>query len=826
MLSKYKNGTRILSGYVALLAVLVTVGITAAVNIRSINAHTEHVAGLRAKQVSLAYDLAWSMTRQVAHARGYVLFRDQSLADEYEQESQRFRERAQTLKRLTKDPAELDVLEKAVDGEARYARLFNDRILPAVRSGAISSRDATLGEMAKTAKITTSACERFLDGATKDMAASRAAAVAAGRAALIAISLLTVLGIAAGVFVALAITRSITTPVNQLVDDVNRIAEGDLSVQLQNRTNDEVGTLARSVVETLAGTLRELIAEMNRMSSEHNAGDIDVVVDVDKFTGAYREMAGGINDMVAAHITVKKKAMACIAEFGKGNFEAPLDRFPGKKAFINDTIEQMRSNLKALIDDANMLAGAAVEGRLDTRADAERHGGDFRKIVQGVNDTLDSVLGPVNEAADVLARIAGNDLTARVTGDYQGDHARIKHSVNTAADTLEQSMVQVKASAERVTASAQALTASAEELGKGAQQIAQTIEQVAAGSQEQSRTAQAGSLAMEQLTRAIQEVADGSQSQARTVEETVTLIQQITYAIEQVSSLSQEAAATGSQVADVATTGGHQVQEAVAAMDRIKDATDRVADMVRQLGESSQQIGAIVETIDDIAEQTNLLALNAAIEAARAGEHGKGFAVVADEVRKLAERSSKATGEIAELIGEIRTMTDHAVGAMETSSSEVAEGTSLGRKAGEALSKIQDAVSSVARQIEDMSAAAQQMNSSSSEVVRAIESVSAITEESTSSAQEMAAGSSEVSVQIQQVAAVSEENAAASEEVSATVEEQNAAVEEMTASANELSSMALDLQTLVDQFVLSDADRRTLGSVTEIETRRSRRKAA
>ena len=102
-------------------------------------------------------------------------------------------------------------------------------------------------------------------------------------------------------------------------------------------------------------------------------------------------MAEGVNKMVGGHIAVKQKAMACIAEFGKGNFEAALEKFPGKKAFINDTIEQVRSNLKTMAADAVMLAKAAEEGKLRRRADASKHQGDFRKIVQGVNDTLDGV---------------------------------------------------------------------------------------------------------------------------------------------------------------------------------------------------------------------------------------------------------------------------------------------------------------------------------------------------------------------------------------------------------------------------------------------------
>src|ERR1044071_9393390 len=138
-------------------------------------------------------------------------------------------------------------------------------------------------------------------------------------------------------------------------------------------------------IERLRGNVKRFIDEMNRMGDQHNLGDIDVAIPLDRFEGSYRTMARGVNEMVAGHISVKKKAMACIAEFGRGNFEAPLERFPGKKAFINETIETVRENLKSLIVDMDMLAHAARDGKLGTRADVARHGGDFRRIVEGVN---------------------------------------------------------------------------------------------------------------------------------------------------------------------------------------------------------------------------------------------------------------------------------------------------------------------------------------------------------------------------------------------------------------------------------------------------------
>jgi methyl-accepting chemotaxis protein len=189
-------------------------------------------------------------------------------------------------------------------------------------------------------------------------------------------------------------------------------------------------------IEQMRRNLVGFITEMKHMSDEHNAGDIDVVMPVEKFAGSFSDMARGVNEMVAGHIAVKKKAMACIAEFGKGNFEAPLEQFPGKKRFINETIERVRSNLQALIADADGLVQAAVEGRLKTRADASKHQGDFRKIVQGVNDTLDAVIGPLNVAADYVDKISKGDIPSKITDSYNGDFNLIKNNLNTCIDAV------------------------------------------------------------------------------------------------------------------------------------------------------------------------------------------------------------------------------------------------------------------------------------------------------------------------------------------------------------------------------------------------------
>ncbi len=363
---------------------------------------------------------------------------------------------------------------------------------------------------------------------------------------------------------------------------VKAFSEGDFEAPLEQFPGKKA--FINDTIETLRGNLKGLIAEMRHMSAEHEKGDIDVIVAAENFKGDFGAMARGVNDMVASHIAVKKKAMACIKAFGEGNFDAPLEQFPGKKAFINDTVETLRQNLRDITQEIQRLIAASTMGNLGERGDDTRFVGDFAALVTGINAMLDAILLPIVEGNRVLDLVSAGDLMERVEIHCDGDHRRMRDSINALVDTLRSVVGEVYGAADSVSS--------------GSQQLSANSEQVSQGATEQAAATEQASASMEEMAANIRQNADHAAQTEKMAR----------------------------QSARDAEASGVAVDKAVGAMRTIAD-----------------KIGIVQE----IARQTDLLALNAAVEAARAGEHGRGFAVVASEVRKLAERSQSAAAEIS-----------------------------------------------------------------------------------------------------------------------------------------------------------------------------------
>jgi methyl-accepting chemotaxis protein len=464
----------------------------------------------------------------------------------------------------------------------------------------------------------------------------------------------------------------------QAIEIANKISNGDLSTTIIVAADDTTSLLAS--MKRMSETIHIMIEDAVMLSKASVDGKLSTRADISKHHGDFRKIVAGINETLDAVIGPLNTAASYVDRISKGDIPPKItDTFNGDFNSLKNNLNAVIDAIQALVADVNLLSNAAAEGKLSARADATKHKGDYRKIVVGVNDTLNSIVSPINEVIRVLSALAKSDLTEMITTNYQGSFAELCDNVNISVNNLAQAVNTIKEATDSINTAAKEIAAGNNDLSHRTEEQAASLEQTAAS--------------MEELTSTVQQNSQNAK---------------------QASQLAVNASAT-------ADKGVAVVGQVMATMEDINQSSHKIVD--------------IISVIDSIAFQTNILALNAAVEAARAGDQGRGFAVVAIEVRNLAQRAALAAGEIKKLIAD--------------SVEKVENGTTLVTQAGKTMEEIVSSISGVTVIMSAISSASMEQTSGIEQVNQAITQMDDVTQQNAALVEQAAASAESLEEQTQ-----------------------------------------------------------------------------
>jgi methyl-accepting chemotaxis protein len=470
-------------------------------------------------------------------------------------------------------------------------------------------------------------------------------------------------------------------PINVTAKYVDDISKGIIPPIITDTYNGDFNIIKNNL-NSVVKMMSELLKETDFIIKAAADGELDKRANAELFMGGWKQLVSGVNDTITNIVDPLMVTADYVEKVSKGVIPPEITTvYKGQYNIIKTNLNAVVKMMSELLSETDKLVKAAIAGQLDTRADAGKFLGGWNQLVKGVNETLAEVITPINETVAILKRLAEGDITLRMTGDYKGDFDILKTALNDSLESFNDTLAQVNIAVDQV--------------AEGSLQVSQASQSLSQGATEQASS-------LEEITSSVTEIA----SQTK---------------------LNTESAGTVNSLANTAKSnaeqGNTQMQNLVQAMGDIN--------------KSAEGIKTIVKAIDDISFQINLLALNANVEAARAGKYGKGFAVVAEEVRNLAVRSANSVKDTTRMV-------DEAIANIE-------RGNELCDLTAKQLADIVGGAGQVATLAEEVATASKEQTQGLEQVSTGLNQIDQVTQANTASSEESASASEELSAQSQQV---------------------------------------------------------------------------
>ncbi|WP_448477853.1 methyl-accepting chemotaxis protein [Pseudoxanthomonas mexicana] len=676
-IKNFKLTTKMMLAFGVVLALMLVQGIAAFVGLNSLNDSTMQVTGNVLPSVEAAGELRSMITelrstsyRQHVRASDSVKAEAKKLAADSEKRIDQAIKDYQSLIVDAEERKAYDTLVKEWKATKQSYADVQEMLDLGLPDDAV---DAFIGTTRDQHRKATDAVTALITVVDRQANAASSGARSTFKASSTLMVIMLVVGIVGGLALAWFFARAIANAVGEAVRVANDVSAGKLDGKIDTSRQDEVGQLL-TAMQRMQTQVQSVIAAQSEMAARHDEGQISYRMDDSAFPGEYGRMVRDTNTLVAAHIAVKMRAVGIMRRYADGDLSEDMDRLPGEKAFITETLDACKATLSAINGEIKRLAMAASAGDFSQRGDVDKYRHDFRDMVGGLNHLMETTDGNLAEVSELLKAIARGDLTARMEGDFHGVFASMRDDANA-------TVAQLTDIVGRIQEASGSINTAAGEIASGNLDLSRRTEQ-----------------------------------QAANLEETAASMEELTSTVRQNAESARQANQLSIGAASVASQGGEVVGKVVTTM--------------RDIEHSSKKIADIISVIDGIAFQTNILALNAAVEAARAGEQGRGFAVVASEVRTLAQRSANAAKEIK---GLIETSVDKVADGSKLVNQA---GATMGEIVA-SVQRVTDIMSEISAASQEQSAGIEQVNQTITQMDETTQQNAALVEEASAAARSM-----------------------------------------------------------------------------------------